>query len=62
MSYDIEEGLQKAVELYIYSAEDAYSLCESYIITSAHEFIKKNQYKTETEYYEALTDFIIKNL
>lgn len=57
-----DKKLLDEIELYISFAEDAYTERKPYIITEAHEAIKKSNYENEYEYYSDLTDYIIEKL
>ncbi|SDP35754.1 hypothetical protein [Clostridium gasigenes] len=59
---DKEELLESAIMLYLSVVEDACALREVDVVSIAHDSIHRDNYKTETDYYTALTEYIIANL
>lgn len=56
---EYNKKLLDEIGLYLSFAQDAYIDRKPYIITEAHEIIKKSNYKDDCEYYNELTDYII---
>ena len=57
-----EPLLEGAIIIYLAVVEDANMLKKTHVVTEAHELIHRNNYKTETDYYTALTEYIMANI
>lgn len=57
-----EPLLESTICFYLSAVDDANALGEIEVVSKAHSFIKKEEFNTETEYYTALTEYIIDNL
>lgn len=57
-----EPLLEPTIYSYLNAVDDANALGEIEIVSKAHSLIKKEEFSTETDYFIALTEYIIENL